>query len=441
MTDAISTDASDNSGEPGERDDTRGSGPELESGQEAKKVSPTGALRIPDFRRLWANNVAYFIAFNALRFVFSWYVLDGLNRGESEQGYVVFAIGIPGIFLVLQAGAWADRLNPRLLLISTQVASLVVFAGTAVLIASGRATLGWILVAAVLAGATSSIGQPVRAALVPAIVGKEHLFGAIAINALAMTTSMILGPVVVRLVGDRFGFDGAFWFLAILLVVGLVFLRKLQVPESTEPPAPRRSVRVETVEAIRHVAADRSLRILFLLLSVAGLTINPAVMITLQAFIKEELGRNSGDAAQPFAMMGIGIAISSIVVMRKGNMANKGAAFQRAMMLGSTMTFLMGQTTDYWQLFPLTLIMGLAGGFYINMNQGLIQANTPQPLMGRVMGLYTMIQVGFMPIGALLLGLIATRIGTGNTISGAAAIGLITVTVTYIKGRELRTLG
>ncbi|MGH1490713.1 MAG: MFS transporter [Acidimicrobiales bacterium] len=423
MTDAISTEASENPQEP-----------------EEKKVSPIGALRIPDFRRLWANNVAYFIAFNALRFVFSWYVLDGLNRGESEQGFAVFAIGLPGIFLLLQAGAWADRLNPRVLLIATQTGSILVFAGTAVLIASGRATFGWILVAAVLAGATSAVGQPVRASLVPAIVGKDNLFGAIALNALAMTTSMILGPVVVQMVGKRFDFDGAFWFLAILLLVGLVPLRSLKVPASAEPVGPKRSVWVDTKEAVRHVVADPALRILFLLLSMAGLTVNPAVMVTLQAFVKQELGRDSGDAAQVFAAMGVGIAISSVVVMRKGDMANKGAAFQRAMMVGGTMTFLMGLTTEYWQLFPLAFFMGLAGGFYINMNQGLIQANTPQPLMGRVMGLYTLVQVGLMPIGALILGVIANSFGIGNTISAAAAIAFVIVCTTYVMGRELRAL-
>jgi DHA3 family macrolide efflux protein-like MFS transporter len=436
MTDAISAGAADDSSEAA----NAVSDAEVSDAQVASKPSPAGALKIADFRRLWANNVAYFVAFNALRFVFSWYVLDGLNQGEREQGYVVFAIGLPGIFLLLQAGAWADRLNPRLLLIATQAASMVVFAGTAVLIASGRATLGWMLVAAVLAGVTSSLGQPVRASLVPAIVGKEQLFGAIALNALAMTTSMILGPVLVRLVGERFDFDGAFWFLALLLLIGLGFLRSFRAPVAERAPGPRTSVWADTVEALRHVAADPSLRILFLLLSVAGLTVNPAVMITVQAFIKEELGRNSGDAAIPFAMMGIGIAISSVVVMRKGDMANKGAAFQRAMMVGGAMTFLMGLTTEFWQLLPLSFLMGLAGGFYINMNQGLIQSHTPQEIMGRVMGLYTLVQIGFMPLGALILGLVATVVGIGTTISGAAAVALITVCVTYWKGRELRTL-
>lgn len=407
---------------------------------ERSPASPTGALRLPNFRRLWFNNITYFLTFNALRFVFSWFILDGLLRGEREQGYVVFALGIPAFFLVIQAGVWADRWNPRLLLMGTQAASALVFAGTALMIASGQATLGWMMVFAALAGATSAVGQPVRASLIPAIAGQDNLFGAIALNALAMTASMILGPVLVQLVGVRFDFDGAFWFLAILMAVGMLFIRSLEVPERDEPIGPRQSTVADTLEAVRHVIRDPSLRILIMLLAVAGVTVNPAVMITVQAFVKEELGRDSGDAAPLFAAMGIGLAISSFIVMRKGNMPRKGAAFQRAMMVGATMVFLMGRVTSYGQMFPLMLVMGLAGGFYINMNQGLIQSNTPQPLMGRVMGLYTLIQVGFMPIGALVLGIIANSAGIGNTISGAALVALVVVVVTYVSAPRLRDL-
>jgi predicted MFS family arabinose efflux permease len=416
--------------------------PEPEAGSEpAAPTKPLAALRLVNYRRLWLNNIAYFLSFNALRFVFGWYVLDGLDLGEQEQGYVVFALGLPGVFLLLAAGAWADRLDPRKLLMATQVGSLVVFAATAALIDSGRATLGLVMLAALLAGATSAVGQPVRASLIPALVGRSDvLYSAIALNALAMTSSMILGPVLVQLVGDRFGFPGAFWFLAVLLAIGLYFLFGLRIPEQDKPEGPAPSVIAGTVEAFRHVTGDRALRVLFLLLTVAGLTVNPAVMVTVQAFVKEELGRDSGDAAPLFALMGLGMAISSVVVMRRGNMANKGAAFQRAMMVGGTMTVLMGLATEYWQLMPLMFVMGLAGGFYINMNQGLIQANTPQAIMGRVMGLYTMVQLGFLPIGALILGLVAGKIGIGPTISAAAGIALVTVIITYVASSEVRAL-
>ncbi len=401
---------------------------------------PENPLSVPAFRNLWFNNVSFFLVANAQRFVFGWLVLDGLLRSESVQGLVVFTLGLPAAFLVLQAGAWADRWDRRRMLIVTQVIGGVVMAGTAVVVGSSAVNLGWVILATLLAGSAAAVGSPVRSAMIPAVVAKEQLFGAIALNAIAITLSMILGPVLAKVVGDQFGFEGAFWFQAILMFVGVLFLLRLEVPPHDEVRE-RRSVLDETRTALRHVLDDPHLKTLFGLLLTASLTINPAIIVTIQAHVKDELGQDAGQAALPLALLGLGIAITSFVVMRKGDMKNKGAIFQRAMIFGTVITFLIGRTTTFGQVLMLSFVMGLSGGFFINMNQGLVQANTPQPLMGRVMGLYTLVNIGLMPFGALAIGVVASKIGTGNAISGAASIGFVVVVTTYVRNTELRRLG
>jgi MFS family permease len=397
------------------------------------------ALTVRPFRLLWLNNIPFYLVVNAQRFAFGWIVLDLLLRAEGAQGFVAFTLGIPTALIVLQAGVWADRHDRRRLLIGTQLASATVMAGTALLIRSGHIEMGWVIIATLLAGTASAVGQPVRSSLVPALVGRDQLFGAIALNAIAMTLSLILGPVLVKVVGDQFGFEGAFWFQAGLLIVGTMFLLMLEVPDHEEVRE-RRPVVAEVREAVRHILGDSQLKTLFGLLLTGSLTVNPAVMVTLQAHVKSELGRDAGDAAIPFAMMGIGIAISSLFLMRKGDMANKGAVFQRAMMVSGATTLMMGFADSFAVVVGLSLVIGLSGGFFINMNQGLIQTNTPQPLMGRVMAVYTLVAQGLFPVGALLLGLLATVIGTGAAISLAAAISLSIVTTTYVRNAELRRL-
>lgn len=402
-------------------------------------VRPPNPLRTGSFRYLWLTNATFFLVANAQRFVFGWLVLDGLQRGEGQQGLVVFTLGLPAALLVLQAGAWADRWDRRRMLIATQAAGAAVMAATALLVGTDRIGLGWVIALTLLAGSAAAIGSPVRASLIPALVPREQLFGAIALNAIAMTLSLILGPVLAKLVGDRFGFEGAFWFQAALLALGVLFLLRLRVPPHDEV-VERRSVWTETKTALRHVLDDTHLRTLFGLLLTASFTINPAVMVTIQAHVKEDLGRTAGDAAIPFALMGLGMAITSFVVMRKGDMRNKGAVFQRAMMCGSVITLLSGLSNSFAVVVALAFTMGLAGGFFINMNQGLIQANTPQAVMGRVMGLYTLVTLGLMPFGALALGVLGAAIGPGPAMSVAAVVALTVVAVTYVRNAELRRL-
>jgi MFS family permease len=403
-------------------------------------MRPANPLSVHAFRNLWFNNVAFFLVANAQRFVFGWLVLDGLLRSESIQGLVVFTLGLPATLLVLQAGAWADRWDRRRMLIVTQIVGGAVMAATAIVVGTGTVDLAWVILSTLLAGSAAAIGSPVRSALIPMLVARDQLFGAIALNAIAITLSMILGPVLAKVVGDQFGFEGAFWFQAILMFVGVLFLLRLDVPPH-EQTRERRSVVAETRIALRHVLDDPHLKTLFGLLLTASLTINPSVMVTIQALVKDELGQDAGQAALPLALMGLGIAITSFVVLRKGDMKNKGAVFQRAMICGTIITFLTGRSTTFAQVLVLAFLMGLAGGFFINMNQGLVQASTPQALMGRVMGLYTLVNIGLMPFGALAIGVLASRIGTGNAISVAAAIGFAVVTTTYIRNAELRRLG
>ena len=75
-------------------------------------------------------------------------------------------------------------------------------------------------------------------------------------------------------------------------------------------------------------------------------------------------------------------------------------------------------------------ITGWNAGIFINLNMALVQAHTPNAVMGRVMSIYNMCMVGAMPLSALVAGLMADVVGAGEwfTICGAALL-LVGVTV------------
>ena len=396
------------------------------------------ALALPDYRRLWINNLIYMFVSNAQRFAIGWLVLDGLGGNEIRQGMAVFMLGVPVAFIVMQAGALADRVDRRSLLIRSQVGLLLVVLATLILLGLDQLTYSWVLTLSVLSGVAQAFGQPVRQALIPLLVPERLLMNAVALNALAMTASMILSAPLVKIAGDLFDFEGVYGLQVVMLIVGLFFLRRLQTPPVTE--SPKRRLIQEAASALRHVVNDLRLRVLFLLLAVASISVNAAVMVTMQAKVKEELLRDSGDMAYLLGVMAVGIAITSVVVMRKGDMKRKGGKFQQAMMCGSALVICMGQASSFKVLMPLFFLMGLAGGFFITMNQGLIQSATPRELMGRVMGLYLLVQFGFMPIGALGLGWAASLAGPGNVVSVCGAVSLLIVSWTHFAFSTIRNL-
>ena len=405
----------------------------------AADAVPSNALRVRSFRYLWLNSITFALVMNATRFVYGWVVLDGLNRSESQQGLVVFLLGIPTLVLVLPAGVWADRLDRRWLLLGTQAGAGLVLFATAVVIAQGQLSMAMLVISALALGSVLAIGSPVRSSLIPELLPKELLYSGIALNALAMTGSMVVGAVVAQVVGDAFGFDGVFAYLGLLMVLGMVAIHRMEPPPRHETKGAV-TMRAAVREGLSFVAHDPALRTLFGLLALAGMVMNALMFVTVQAFVKEDLGRSAGDAAPLFGLIGIGLAFGSVIVMRRGNMPKKGTVFLRAMTAGTFILALMGRTTAYWQIAVLCLIMGVAGGFFINMNQGLIQSNTPAPLMGRVMGLFTLVQAGLTPIGALAFGVLADAIGPADTITYSAGAAFVITVTTYARARAIHEI-
>ncbi|MGB1505355.1 MAG: MFS transporter [Acidimicrobiales bacterium] len=404
------------------------------------RAEPTHAIQLPNFRLLWINSTAFMVLMNAQRFVIAWFVLDGLDRSEADQGLVVFALGVPTIFLTMHAGVWADRWQRKRLLFGSQVAMLGSMAGLFVLAALDEANFAWVLVMSVLAGSAMAVGGPVRQSLVPAIIPRELIFSAVGLTAIGATVSMMLGPVLARGAGSIAGFEGAFGFLVLLVVIGLTVLVPLQVPEH-ESVAEARPVRTDLAEIMRWVRDNPPFRKLVGLLTFAGMTIMPLSMVLMQAHVKEAFGRDSGDAAYALATMGFGVAVMSFYIMRKGSLPNKGGWFMCAMMLGGTVVALMGLTTALWQLVILGFFMGLGGGVYMNMSQGLFQTHTPQELMGRMMALFALTMGGVMPVCALIYGFVAERVGTGPTTVVGGLACLVVALVAFCTDRSgLKTL-
>lgn len=401
------------------------------------------ALQHRSFRWYWLNTITFFLAFNAIRYVAGWVVLDGLDESESVQGLVIFLNGLPALLLLMPAGVLADRMSPLKFLMSTQVFTIVALVGTALALGDGPGTLAIVIAAVIMLGIGTAMGAPVRQALIPRYLKGDALYNGIALNAVAITASVVVGPLIAQAVGNRFGFAGPFWYLAILMAIGLFCVSRMDQPDPVESPtgpAESESILASVAGAFRFIRSEPAIRVLFLLLSMGGFLMTPAMFVTMQAHLKEEMGRSAADAAPVLAMMGLGMLVSSVFVMTRPGMKRKGVIFIRAFCGACSIVLLVGLNTNWYLLLGLALCMGLFGGFYINMNQGLIQSNTPNEIMGRVMGVYALVNIGLSPIGALLIGLLAGSIGTGAAMATAGAIALMSGLAAALFARELHTM-
>lgn len=401
-------------------------------------------LRDTQFPLLWVTVFAYLLIGSAERFTFVWLVIEELDGPSWASGLVLFSLGLPVFLFVLPAGALADRWDRRRLLMTTQLCGAVVTAAAAVLVATGTMNLVLAMVTAGLLGAALAFGQPVRSSLVPSVVPRALLLRAIVTMTIGMNVAMIIGPAVGGLIIRNVGIEWAFTVEAVLFVVGFVTLIPLRLPANPAStagvPFDRRQLLASIREGLGFVWHHPTLRALFAMLTVGGFLMMGASNLLLPEIAKDRFGRGADEASRLFAFMGVGMMLTSIFLLAKGGVHRKGKVFLISMVVGTSVQVLQGLAPSYWVLALLLFCWGGTGGWYLNLNQTLIQSATPPEMMGRVMSLHTLCQVGLSPLGSLAAGLIATGAGASATMSVFGAVGVGLVLLTLARAHQLRTV-
>ena len=124
----------------------------------------------------------------------------------------------------------------------------------------------------------------------------------------------------------------------------------------------------------------------------------------------------------------------------RSRIRRRGLVFMCSMVVGTSDQVFQGLATSFGSLEVLLLGWGLTGGFYMNLNQALIQELTPRDRMGRVMALTTLVSAGLLPLGGLLSALLASAIGAQEALSTFGVVGLACVVISLWRARGLRSL-
>jgi MFS family permease len=400
--------------------------------------SPFGVLRHRTFRALWLNTAAFILIQSVQRFAYVWLVLE-LGGNEREAGIISFAMGIPILFVSLPAGVLSDRMDRRKLLFLSQIGAFAVTAATAGLILTDNISIPIAYGLAAAMGITTAYGQPVRQAIVPSIVPAGRLQNAIALTSLAMNTSFMVGPAIGGVMIQRWGMGVMFLTLTVVFVVALLPLRSLDLPPVVERDGERRLLQ-EMREGISFIVHSKGIRVLVVMLMVFGLLMIGPFGALLPVLARDQLHRGAAGTGLMFATLGTGMLITSLILASMRNMKRRGLIFTINYIAGGVGFAAIGWSRSYVLTAVVLFFWGMGGGLFINLNQMLIQTNTPANLMGRVMSVHTLAFVGIGPIGALIAGAGAEAFGPGRWIFGCGVFIAATAIFVLITQPSIRRL-
>jgi predicted MFS family arabinose efflux permease len=174
-----------------------------------------------------------------------------------------FASDVPLLGLMLVGGAIADRVDRRLILLSSQLIQMALAVALAVLYFAGHLGIPAIMIIAFLAGLTQSQSAPTYQAVLPSLVPREHIPSAVALNSLQFNTSRAIGPVIAGLLLAHLGTGACFVANAGSFVVVILVLWWIRFPSPKQAGGENL---VDTLRTgLRHVAGTPLLRTLTLL--------------------------------------------------------------------------------------------------------------------------------------------------------------------------------
>jgi predicted MFS family arabinose efflux permease len=361
-----------------------------------------------------------------------------LTHSAAYLGYVGFAAGIPVWLFTLFGGVLADRLPRRRLLILTQSYMMLLALALAALTFSGLVRPWHIVVLAFLLGAGNAFDAPARQSFVLEMVDRRTLSNAIALNSAMFNTAIAIGPAIGGLTYAAFGPGWCFTLNALSFLAVIAALAAMRLAPH-RAPARGGSAMGELRQGIAYVAGHPQIRVLLAIVAVTSL-FGMSFATLVPAWAVRILHGDARTNGLLLSARGVGALASALFLatgwsLVRGRALAVGLAAFPAALLAFAFLRRLGPA--------LALLVGAGAGSILiyNTANALVQTLADDPLRGRVMGLYSLCLMGLMPVGSLLAGTVAERIGEPGTVMLGAAIMLacaLAVWILFPRLRELR---
>ncbi len=371
------------------------------------------AFRYPNYR-LWFFGQLLSLFGTWMQITAQAYFVFELTKSPAYLGYVGFAYGVPLWLFMLYGGVVADRRPRRTLLIITQTTMMILAGILAALTFAGLVQPWHLVVLALGLGVANAFDAPAGQAFLLEMVERENLTNAVALNAIMANTAAAIGPAMAGVTYAALGPAWCFTFNALsFLAVIAALLRMRLEPQAMRPGA--KSPWQDLKEGLRYIVAQPTIRAILLIVSLSS-SFGYSVAALLPAWAVKILGGDATTNGLLQSARGVGALTSALMVAGLGRFQFKGKLLIVSSLLFPVLSLIFAEVR--WLPLSLLILVGVgwAALLFFNLASALVQAQVPDELRGRVMGVFSLMSLGLTPIGILLAGAVAERIGEPNTV-------------------------
>jgi len=396
----------------------------------AERVPMFSSLGIRNYRLFWTGGLISNVGTWMARVAQDWLVLTILTQNSSMAlGIVTGLQFLPVALLAPYAGALADRVPKRKLLMLTQAAMAVTGLLLAGLVFGGVIQLWHVYLLATVQGIAAAFDGPARQSFAPEMVPERLIPNAVGLNTTSFHAARLVGPAVA-------GLTIAWWgVFPALLINGLSFVAVLvalaMMDETNLTPAPRARAKGSVMAGLNYVRARPDIMLLMFIVFMLGtFGLNFQLTNALMATAVFHVG------AEQYGVLGSIMAIGSLAA---GLLAARRTQMRLRLIIGAMAGFALSVTVlavapNYWWYAAFLIPAGMTSLTVMTAANASVQLSTEPVMRGRVMALYQAIFLGGTPLGAPLLGWVGDAWGPRWTLAiGAIACALaVVIAVGYL---------
>lgn len=357
------------------------------------------------------------------RLATSWLVYR-LTHSALLLGVVSFAGQIISFLLGPLAGVWVERLNRRKLLLWTQAAAALQSLALAALTLAHVITLWEIIALSAVQGVINAFDMPGRQSfLVQMVEDREDLSNAIAINSTLANIAKLAGPALagflIAAVGEGWCFliDGISYFA----VIASLLLMRIRPIKSHRSRASVVEQMREGWDYVRTFVPIRTILLLFSLVSLMGYS----YMVLMPIFAAQVLHGGAHTLGWISSASGAGALTSAISLTLRKSVAGLPRMLQIATAVLGTGLILFGLSHSLWPSMILMYFAGFGMMQCASVSNMVVQSLVSEDKRARVMSYYTTAFFGSAPVGSLMAGSLAERIGAQHTVMLTGAFCLL----------------
>ena len=395
------------------------------------------ALRHPNYR-LWFIGQMVSLFGTWMQSTAQGYLVFQLTHSPAYLGYVGFAAGIPVWLFTLFGGVLADRIPRRRLLIITQSYMMLL-----ALVLGALTFLHWvrpwhIVVMAFLLGVGNAFDAPARQAFVLEMVDRSTLSNAIALNSAMFNTAIAIGPAIGGLAYAAFGPGWCFTLNALSFLAVIAALAAMRLAPHV-PAARGASAAGELREGIAYVARHPQLRVLLAIVAVTSL-FGMSFATLVPAWAVRILHGDARTNGLLLSARGVGSLASALLIASRVRRLFRGRVLAVGLVVFPAALLLFAFLRHLPPALAALVVVGAGAILIYNPANILVQTLASDRLRGRVMGLYSLCVLGLMPVGALLAGMVADRIGEPDTVMLSVGVMLACALVVWLRFPQVRDL-